>query len=454
VRPLRIAAALALPAAAAFAGLAAGAQQAQDPPAAGPAAAALPETAAPAAPPASSGSAASAAPASASSGRAASAAAGLEAARARLSAAKASGPGAADGLPDADFARALREMEAALAELREGIAGAESELRGIAHDLRRDDAEIKRLVAALVAASRARAATAGPAQGLHPEGALAAARAATLIDAAETALRAGAEALAERLAARAAAERLRREGEETLARGLADAAAARARLEAVALARLPAGPPDPASDAARLAGESDSLGDLASALAPRPAPTTQAVASAAVARLAALGAGSDANVIRSTRSPGDVSAGGFEAPVAGRVRLGFGEADGAGVARPGLTFAAAPRSIVTAPAGGEVRYAGPFLDWRGVVVLATDSGETALLAGLDEVLVEAGDRLQRGAPIGLLGGRALDAQEFLMLPAQGTDAIGEETLYMELWRAGQPVDPGPVLDAGGAEANG
>lgn len=439
MRPLRIAAVLVLPAAAA---LAAGGQQAQDPPAAHTEAALPAPTVA----------------ADTVAGRAAAAAAGLDAARARLAAAKGADTGTA-GLPDAEFARALREMEAALAELREGVAGAENELRAIAHDLRRNDAEIKRLVAALVSASRARAAPAEAAQGLHPEGALAAARARMLIDAAETALGSGGEALAERLAARAAAKRLREEGEETLAQGLADVAAARARLEAVARARLPAGPPDPASQAARLAGESNTLGDLARAFAPRSAPSTQAVASAAVARLASLGAGSDAAVILSTRSPTDLAAPGFEPPVAGRVRLGFREADGAGVVRPGLTFAAAPRAVVTAPAAGLVQYAGPFLDWLGVVVLAADSGETVLLAGLDEMLVEAGDRLGPGAPVGLLGGRALAAQEFLMLPAQGSDAIGEETLYMELWRAGEPVDPGPVfdadgLDAGGAAANG
>jgi murein hydrolase activator len=472
VRPSRLAAALALPVAAAFAALTAGAPQARDAPGAAAPPAGVSADDPPALPPAGalSGPAAPAAPsasddqvlpvpenraAATAAGRAAAAAAGLDAARARLAAATVGAPGREGGLPDAEFARALREMEAALAELREGIAGAEGELRAIAHDLRRDDAEIKRLIAALVSASGARAATSGAsARGLHPEGAIAAARAAAMLEPAEAALRSGGAALAERLATRGAAERLRREGEETLARGLADAAAARARLEAIAQARRPAGPPDPASEAARLAGESDSLGDLARALGPRTSPATEAVASAAVARLAALGAGSDAAVIRSTRSPSDLNATGFEPPVAGRVRLGFGEADGAGVARPGLTFAAAPRAVVTAPAGGVVRYAGPFLDWRGVVVLAVDSGETVLLAGLDEMLVEAGERLAMGAPLGLLGGRALDAQEFLMLPAQGTDAIGEETLYMELWRAEEPVDPGPVLDAGGAEANG
>jgi murein hydrolase activator len=470
VRPPRLAAILALPAAAALAALAAGPPQARDAPDAAAPHEGMSADASPALPPAgavlplpaaisASADPAPSAPgdraAAAAAGRAAAAAAGLEAARLRLAAATVGAPGRLGGLPDAEFARALREMEAALADLREGIAGAEGELRAISHELRRDEAEIKRLVAALVSASRARAAASGAsAERLHPGGALAAAQASALIEAAEVALRSGGAALAERLAARAAAERLRREGEDTLARGLADAAAARSRLEAAAQARLPAGPPDPASETARLAAESDSLGDLVRALTPRASPGAEAVASAAVARLAALGAGSDAAVIRSTRSPADPAAYDFEPPVAGRIRLGFGETDGAGVSRPGLTFAAAPRAVVTAPAGGIVRYAGPFLDWRGVVVLAVDSGETVLLAGLDEMLVDAGERLATGAPVGLLGGRALDAQEFLMLPAQGTDAIGEETLYMELWRAEEPVDPGPVLDAGGAEANG
>jgi murein hydrolase activator len=382
-------------------------------------------------------------------GRAAASAATLEAAQVRLEAVQAvKGESSGSVAPGADFGRALRDMELALAGLREGIIGAEDELRKLDHELRRDDAEIKRLVAALLTVAR----TQGGAEPRdHPEGPIAAARAAILLDTGRLGLDRAGHALAGRLVARAAIERLRRDGEETLSAGLSEVAAARARIEAAV--RKPHGPPDPASQTARLASDSGTLGDLARALSPSPGPAAEAVASVAVARLAAMDMDNDA-VVRSTRNLVGAATGGFEPPVAGRIRLGFRERDGGGVERPGLTFAAAPRAVVTAPASGEVRYVGPHLDWLGVVVLATDRGETALLAGLDATVVEAGDRVAAGAAIGLLGGRQLDAQEFLMLPSQGSDAIGEETLYMEVWRAGEPVDPGPLLDAGGAARNG
>jgi septal ring factor EnvC (AmiA/AmiB activator) len=59
--------------------------------------------------------------------------------------------------------------------------------------------------------------------------------------------------------------------------------------------------------------------------------------------------------------------------------------------------------------------------------------------------VTPGEIVASGAPVGFLGGREMGTQDFLMLPAQGNDVLGAETLYMELWRAGEPVDPGPWL---------
>jgi septal ring factor EnvC (AmiA/AmiB activator) len=197
------------------------------------------------------------------------------------------------------------------------------------------------------------------------------------------------------------------------------------------------------------------LSELARALVRPPSARTRATAEAAVARVAALASVSDGPVFQSTRSlliEGDAGAG-LERPVAGRLLRGFREPDAAGVAQPGLTFAAAPRSVVLAPAAGDVRFVGAFLDYNQVVVIAPDDGGAILLAGMAEALVAPGARVAPGEPLGLLGGRAVDAQEFLMLPSGGSAPLGEETLYMEVRRAGEPLDPTPMM-AGMSAGNG
>jgi murein hydrolase activator len=136
------------------------------------------------------------------------------------------------------------------------------------------------------------------------------------------------------------------------------------------------------------------------------------------------------------------------APVGGRVLRGFAEADAGGERRPGLTFLAPARALVTAPAAGIVRYVGPFLDFGAVVVIEIEPGTVALLAGMSVPAVAEGVVVEAGAPVGFLGGRAADPQEYLMMPGHGSDAMPAETLYMEIWQQREPVDPAPWLAAG------
>jgi murein hydrolase activator len=134
-------------------------------------------------------------------------------------------------------------------------------------------------------------------------------------------------------------------------------------------------------------------------------------------------------------------------PVPGTVLRGFNEPDAGGVRRPGLTLAAPPMSLVTAPAPAEVRYAGPFLDYGYVVFLEPAPETLIVIAGMQQLYVVTGARVEAGAPLGMLGGRDLDVEEYLMLPSDGNSTIGSETLYMELRRERQPVDPAPWFAA-------
>ena len=99
------------------------------------------------------------------------------------------------------------------------------------------------------------------------------------------------------------------------------------------------------------------------------------------------------------------------------VLRGFDEPDAAGVRRPGVVLRAPPLSLVRAPADATVRYAGPFLEYGYVVVLEPAAGDDG---GAGRAGAAAGARparaVRRGELLGLLGGRPLDVEEYVMLP--------------------------------------
>jgi septal ring factor EnvC (AmiA/AmiB activator) len=115
------------------------------------------------------------------------------------------------------------------------------------------------------------------------------------------------------------------------------------------------------------------------------------------------------------------------------------------VKRPGLVIGAAPLATVTAPSDAVVRYAGPFLEYGYVVVLAPDSETMIVLAGLARLRVATGQRVRRNELLGLMGGRAPDVEEYVMLPEANAGAGGGETLYIEVRHGQGPVDPEPLF---------
>uniref|UniRef100_UPI001F1C56D5 murein hydrolase activator EnvC family protein n=1 Tax=Falsiroseomonas oryziterrae TaxID=2911368 RepID=UPI001F1C56D5 len=125
-------------------------------------------------------------------------------------------------------------------------------------------------------------------------------------------------------------------------------------------------------------------------------------------------------------------AGGRALPVAGRVVTAFGESQPGGPHR-GLTFAAAGGARVVSPCAGRAAFAAPFRSYGLLLIVDCGGGYHFVLAGLDRLDVAAGQRLLAGEPVGVLaetGGRG-------------------GSLYVELRRGGQPVDPRPWFAARG-----
>lgn len=141
----------------------------------------------------------------------------------------------------------------------------------------------------------------------------------------------------------------------------------------------------------------------------------------------------------------DGAQGSLPLPVMGQVLRRYGEADAAGIERPGLIIATPPAALVTAPWPSTIRYRGPLLDYGNVMILEPSKDYLIVLAGLAQVFGEVGDVLAAGEPVGLMGGTEPPAQEFgidfVVNAATGQNADRTETLYLELRQGKQTLDP-------------
>ena len=136
--------------------------------------------------------------------------------------------------------------------------------------------------------------------------------------------------------------------------------------------------------------------------------------------------------------------GNLTAPVIGEVSASLDGGAG-GNAALGLVFEAKPYSRVYAPWDGTISYAGPVKSFGLVTVIDIGEGHQIVLAGLASNERNKGDNVLRGEPIGHLGGPITDGEEFLLeQSALSADAV--TSLYLQMRRDGDPIDPGPWLE--------
>ncbi len=128
-------------------------------------------------------------------------------------------------------------------------------------------------------------------------------------------------------------------------------------------------------------------------------------------------------------------------PVEGVILHRSGEADAAGVVRPGVVVATRPRALVTTPVPATLRYRGPLLDYGNVIILEPQAGVLLVFAGLDTVYGRIGEVLPGGSPVGLMGGTG-DGSDLLAAADGGKGGAGRgQTLYIEVRQDNSPVDP-------------
>ena len=128
-------------------------------------------------------------------------------------------------------------------------------------------------------------------------------------------------------------------------------------------------------------------------------------------------------------------------PVLGKPLRLANEPDATGARRPGMSLATRPLAMVTAPWPATIRFQGLLLDYGNVMILEPGGGYLLILAGLETMYGELGEVVAAGAPLGLMGGTAPTADEFMVMSEEGGGAQATETLYMELRQGPTPVDP-------------
>ena len=317
----------------------------------------------------------------------------------------------------------VRAYEDGLAALREGLRRVAIRQQTLEAELAAREAELSQLLGALQSMGR----TPAPMLLLHPNGPLGVARGGILAADVTPILQARATDLQAQLGELAELKALQDGAAGTLEDGLMGVQQARAELADAVASRtdLPRRfTEDPVRTALLVAG-ADTLAAFADGLAD-------------VVDGGLGGPVPDAGAAKGTLS----------LPVQGRILRQAGEADAAGITRPGLILATHPRALVTSPAAATIRFRGPLLDYGNVLILEPAPGVLFVLAGLAESFGGPGQVVPAGAPVGLMGGVTPSVDAILTETAAGQAGNRTETLYLEVREGQSPVDPAEWFDIG------
>jgi septal ring factor EnvC (AmiA/AmiB activator) len=126
----------------------------------------------------------------------------------------------------------------------------------------------------------------------------------------------------------------------------------------------------------------------------------------------------------------------YAVPVAGEIVKRFGETDGFQDSK-GLTIRTRPGAQVVAPFEGQIMFAGPFKGYGQILIIDHGGGYHSLLAGIDQIEASAGQRVVAGEPVGVM-----------------KSGDPNPSLYLELRRQGQPINPLPWLVARDGKVSG
>ena len=310
----------------------------------------------------------------------------------------------------------VQAYEAGLAAMRNGLRDAAIREAQLERDLEARDEEIAQLLGVLQSMSQGNV----PQQMLHPEGPLGAARAGMLVSDLTPELARQAETLRSELDEIKTLRELQESALKTLQGGLSGVQAARTQLSQAVADRT----------------------DLPKRFSEDPLRSTILIAASET--LQGFASGLSEIIQDETGVPApilDVPKGELALPVQGAVLRKAGQADAAGVVRPGVLIATRPQALVTTPVPATIRYVGPLLNYGLVSILEPEPDLLIVLAGLGQVFGEVGQVLPASAPVGLMGGQTQVLDTSTLQIAERTGNQRSETLYIEVREGDATVDP-------------
>lgn len=128
-------------------------------------------------------------------------------------------------------------------------------------------------------------------------------------------------------------------------------------------------------------------------------------------------------------------------PVKGTPTVEFKGTTRIGGTSKGLVWEPVSPAEVISPAGGHVVHAGDFRGYGNLIIINVGNGYHLLIAGLSTLTVKQGDVVTAGALLG-------KATKKSAKPA-GSNPTGprpvDPTVYFELRKDGQPIDPAPWM---------
>jgi murein DD-endopeptidase MepM/ murein hydrolase activator NlpD len=150
-------------------------------------------------------------------------------------------------------------------------------------------------------------------------------------------------------------------------------------------------------------------------------------------QVAGLGAGGEVSTGAIDRAPerGKSSSDKLRWPVQGKILTGFGQRSD-GTHNDGINLSVPQGTSVHAAEEGTVAYAGSELKGYGnLILLRHDNGWVTAYAHADQLLVQRGDKVQRGQVIAKAG---------------RTGSVDQPQVHFELRQGSKPVDPVPFLE--------
>lgn len=310
----------------------------------------------------------------------------------------------------------VRAYEDGLAALRVGLRTASIRETELTRKLAAQDDEISQLLGVLSALGGA----AGPETLVHPGGPVGMARSGMLLAAVTPGLAQKAATLRRDLEEVTALRQLQQTAAETLQTGLVGAQTARSALSQAVADRT----------------------DLPQRFTEDPAQVAVLIAATETLAGFAQGLSETHDASRPLALPAlDTRRGRLPLPVRGEILRRAGEADAAGVTRPGIVLATEAQALVTTPTAATIRYNGPLLDYGLVSILEPQSDVLFVFAGLETLFGTAGQVLPEGAPVGLMGGAGPENARDLSPSGEGGGIPRPETLYIEVRQGDSPEDP-------------